>query len=113
MAHVKRIARGPSACVQVEGFLRLICIKNDIQVSLTEEYIASQEDVGLLPCKSLDPLKLLLLNFEAPVLVNEFVVVHALVSGFNLESGHFVCVDWRVVLRIVFGHYFRVFKNVR
>eukprot|EP00754_Rhynchopus_humris_P036804 Rhum_TRINITY_DN18897_c0_g1::Rhum_TRINITY_DN18897_c0_g1_i1::g.168709::m.168709 len=77
--HVHRFAARTPAGVQVKHLPVLVVVQDLLQVSVREEDAAPQPRVGLLARQALHAVEKLLVNLLRPELLDQLVVVHALV----------------------------------
>lgn len=91
VTHVQRASRGPTTSVEVEGLLLLVGVEDFLQVSLAEEDTTSDKAMGLHARERLDPFDQLVCQVEATVLLDQFFVIDAFVTGsLNVECADLV-----------------------
>ena len=77
VSHVKCVSGGTSTCVQIEGLAVLISVQDLLKVTLAEENTSSDEPVRFFSDSAFQTSDKLWGDWEAPILVDEFVVVNA------------------------------------
>ena len=98
MAHVEGICRGAPARVQVKWLFVLVRIQDLLQVSLAEENAASNKTMRSFADGLLKSSNQLRGDWEASILLDEFVIVDAsIVLSFDLpgsDSVSAISSDW-------------------